>query len=126
MIKLVDLINEVSVQLPQGYEPSKKKPTSTFVQMPKPREEPSNVDGFKLSEPEKDPITGREMQSVEYESSLSIMRKTLNKYHNSLKHIKQSKNPDIAKQAAQLSTMLRAASEKIKTLDVLIKTYSGK
>ncbi len=127
MIKLIDILKEeINIQYPKGYKPPVRK-SSVHVEVPPPRVSgEEDINGFKLSNLEKDPITGREMQSVEYESSLSIMRKTLNKYHNSLKHIKQSKNQDIAKQASQLSTMLKAASEKIKTLDILIKTYNGK
>lgn len=125
MIKLLDIIKEIHIEYPKGYEPTPKK-SNIHVQMPK--SQPNDMDnkGFKLGDMDKDPITGREMQKVEYESSLSIMRKTLNKYHNSVKSLRQSKNSDIAKQAAQLSTILKAAIEKIKVIDTLVKTYQGK
>ena len=132
-MKLLDILKEVSVQLPKGYEPGKDIPTprSVYIQKPEPRDNEDDEDElkddipFKLSKLQKDPITGREMQNVEYESSLKLMKKHISKYYNSIKYLRQSKNPDISKSASTLASTLKSAVEKIRALDILVKTYQG-
>jgi len=77
--------------------------------------------GFKLSEPEIDPETGKITSSVTYLPRFKQIRIDLYKIRDQFRPFKQSTNPDIATTSKNISTTITKLNELILALDGMIE-----
>ena len=77
--------------------------------------------GFKLSEPEVDPETGKVTSSVTYLPKFKQIRIDLYKVRDQFRPFKQSTNPDIAATATKITTTINKLNELILALDGMIE-----
>ena len=111
MIKLTELINELDK--PNQIYATGKTPgyvDDKFMQQ-----------GFKLGEPETNPVTGAQMTTVKYLPKFEEIRREILKNRKEFQPFKFSSNPDIAKVAKDINTNMTKLSALIFALDKMVE-----
>ena len=105
MIKLSKILQEVYVEMPPKDDGAEE-----LIQK-----------GFKMSQPEVDPETGKISSTVTYLPKFKQMRIELIQKRNEIKPFKFSANEDIAKVATEADKMIGKLSQLIFALDKMIE-----
>jgi hypothetical protein len=105
MIKLSEILQEVYVEMPPEKDGGEE-----LIQK-----------GFKMSQPEVDPETGKISSTVTYLPKFKQMRIDLIQKRNEIKPFKFSANEDIAKVATETDKMFGKLSQLIFALDKMVE-----
>jgi hypothetical protein len=111
MIKLTEILQEVYIEHPKGFE----APEDDFMR-----------NGFKLGQPETNPETGTISTNVEYLPEFETIRKNLISYRKEFQPFKYSANEDIAKISKEINTLLTKAGNAVFALDKMIELQKRK
>jgi hypothetical protein len=109
MIKLQDLINEI------------KKPEQIYVPGYEPEEDDFLKKGFRTKQTDVNPETGAVSSEVEYLPAFDQIRKDILQNRKEFQPFKYHSNPNIAKTAKDLNTLLSKAANIVFALDKMIE-----